>query len=949
MNHCSRTYRSVLGPALLAGLCLGGLLSACGSETAAQPCEADLKAGELIITEIMSAPTGSDEGQEWIEIYNPTDRAVSLKGLGLAYADDREDSGNLYTFDLDGEIAPGAYYVVGSVEPEFQPEYIDHSYGKSLGRLGDNDGIIQVQCGTTVVDEVEYEHSGEGSSNLFDGALAPSAEDNDDNSNWCAASESYDGENNGSPGMANQPCMSSDPENTGRCRDGDTWREPKKPQVGDLIITEVMTDPTGDAKPEDAEWFEVYVANDVDLAGLQLGTTQGDEGVLTGANVRMTLDGEECQPVSAGSYIVFAGEVDPNLNGGLPQVDFKINFSLYNSDGAGVFVSTLAKTGGPDVIDAMSYPEVVDGAARSLRPEALDHQLNDDVDNWCFASESYGDGGNGSPGAANPACVDTTGMCLDGDTPITLTPPAAGDIFLTELMPDPSAVGDTDGEWIELFVAADTHLGGLQIGKDGTVEQTLGDTGGQLFDCLAVSAGTHVLLASNANPADNGGLPEGVLPLDFSLANGGGEVFVGTPEGPLDTVTYPGATSGASLKLNPEAYPLGAEGNDNPMNWCVATAAETYGAGDFGTPGQMNGPCVDDPDPPMGECDDNGMMRLPVAPGPDDLRISEFMPDPSAVTDGAGEWFEVQVLGDFDLNNLELGKAADVKFTYEDPACRPVTAGTTLVFAVNGNELENGGLPPPDIVYSGLSLTNSGGDLFVGHGGQAIDTVMYNGSTAGTARSLDPNDNTTFCDAVDPYGDGDLGTPGTANPACPVQVGPGECLDGNIAREIVAPAIGDLVITEFIPNPDAVGDTAGEWIEVAALASFDLNGLQLGEQGQVEFTYEVTDCAPVNPGDHFLLARNGNPLENGGLPEVAIVYGSALSLTNSADDFFIAYNDEVLDSVAYTQSATGKSRSLDIMAYDPLQNDDEMNFCDGVMAYGDGDLGTPGQENPACM
>ncbi len=947
MNICIHTYRRLLAPGLLAGICLGTLLSACGSDTAIQPCEADLAAGELVITEIMAAPSGSDEGQEWIELYNASDRPVSLRGLALAYADDRDDGGNLYTFESDDEIAPGAYYVAGSVDPEFQPEYIQHSYGKALGRLGDSDGIIQVQCGTTIVDEVDYDHTGEGRSRMFDGTLEPDAIENDNKELWCAATESYDGENNGSPGMRNQPCMPG-PENVGRCRDGDTWREPVKPTVGDLILTEVMTDPTGNAKPEDAEWFEVYVANDVDLAGLQLGTSQADDTILTGANVQMTLDAEDCQRVTAGTYLVFAGEVDPNLNGGLPNVDYPINFSLYNSDGAGVFVSTLAPTGGPDVIDAMTYPEVVDGAARSLSPDALDPQLNDDVTNWCFASETYGDGGKGSPGAPNPMCVDTTGLCLDGETTIALNPPGPGDLFITELMPDPSAVGDTDGEWLEIYVATDIHLGGLDVGKNGSPEQTLGDNGGQLLDCLPVAAGTHVLLASNVNPSENGGLPENVLQLDFSLSNSGGEVFVGTPDGALDSIAYPGSTAGAAIKLNPDAYDLGPAGNDAPENLCIATELETYGDGDFGTPGEMNAACTDDPDPPMGECDDNGMMRLPVPPQPGDLRITEFMPDPSAVTDSAGEWFEVQVLGDFDLNNLELGKEADVKFTYENPSCHPVTAGTTLVLALNGSAMENGGLPTPDIIYSGLSLTNSGGDLFVGHGGEAIDTVMYNGSTAGVARSLDPGDTTTFCDAIDPYGDGDLGTPGTANPECPVQVGPGECLDGNMARTIVAPTLGDLVITEYMPDPDAVGDTAGEWIEFSALTDFDLNHLELGEQGGVDFTYDVTECVPVSAGDHIVLARNGDMNINGGLPAVDIVYGTALSLSNGSDDFFLGHGGEVLDAVAYTGSTTGKAKSLDFNSYDPLENDNEMLFCDPMVTYGDGDEGTPGQANPVC-
>ncbi|MGB1016159.1 MAG: hypothetical protein ACPG4T_18635, partial [Nannocystaceae bacterium] len=219
----------------------------------------------------------------------------------------------------------------------------------------------------------------------------------------------------------------------------------------------------------------------------------------------------------------------------------------------------------------------------------------------------------------------------------------------------------------------------------------------------------------------------------------------------------------------------------------------------------------------------------------------------------------------------------------------------------------------------------------------------------GVARSLDPDDNATFCDAVDPYGDGDLGTPGAANPSCPVQLEPGQCLDGDMARDIVGPTVGDLVITEFIPNPDNVSDGNGEWIEFHALGSFDLNDLELGEQGEVEFTYDgISECQPVNPGDTILMARNGDPDSNGGLPEVDITYGTAISLTNGGDDFFLGYDGVVVDTVMFTGSSEGAARSLDPNAYDPVDNDDEANFCDATLAYNADDFGTPGEQNPAC-
>lgn len=60
----------------------------------------------------------------------------------------------------------------------------------------------------------------------------------------------------------------------------------------------------------------------------------------------------------------------------------------------------------------------------------------------------------------------------------------------------------------------------------------------------------------------------------------------------------------------------------------------------------------------------------------------------------------------------------------------------------------------------------------------SIDDVVYDGtwpSAAGAALSLDPtqfasdlnDDPLAWCDAQDPFGDGDLGTPGSDNPSCP--------------------------------------------------------------------------------------------------------------------------------------------------------------------------------------
>lgn len=62
---------------------------------------------ELQITEVMPNPEGSDSGQEWIEIFNPTAQTISLTGVEV-----HDSQGKLLTFTAQDVINPGQYAVV---------------------------------------------------------------------------------------------------------------------------------------------------------------------------------------------------------------------------------------------------------------------------------------------------------------------------------------------------------------------------------------------------------------------------------------------------------------------------------------------------------------------------------------------------------------------------------------------------------------------------------------------------------------------------------------------------------------------------------------------------------------------------------------------------------------------------------------------------------------------
>jgi hypothetical protein len=662
--------------------------------------------------------------------------------------------------------------------------------------------------------------------------------------------------------------------------------------------------------------------------------------------------------IAPGEYQVFGGVLDAARPA---YVDYGFANALGDFTNGGGRIGIEC---GDILVDQIVYLEAGDGVSQGFDGSRVpDAVANDALTSWCAATSSFETGAFGTPGAPNDACapVSPPGTCTEGGTSRDVVPPVAGAVVISEIMADPSAVGDTAGEWIELYFSQDADLNGLQLGEvPGTVMHMVADA-----TCLPVSAGAYVLIARNADPLVNGGLPtvNAVWP-NLAMSNTGGTIYVGYDGAVLDSVTYTDAmiSAGRSTGLDPAR--LSAVENDDPAYWCDGSTV--YGSGtDKGTPGAANPSCgtVVPPD----SCVDPETLatRDLVAPVAGDVVITELMADPSAVGDTAGEWLEIYFAQAADLNGLQLGEVpGTVQFTVSSAECVSVVAGTHVLVAKNGDPLVNGGLPPAQVVWPGMSFSNTGGGVFVGYAGEVLDAVSYTDPmvTAGKATSLDPAlrtpaDNdlaTSWCNATTVYGGGsDTGTPGAENPSCGTVVPPDSCVDpvSQQARDLVAPEAGDVVITEFMADPAAVADTAGEWLEIYFAQAADLNGLQLGKTpGTVQFTVSSASCVPVAAGTHVLVARNGDPLVNGGLPAVTVVW-PGLSLSNTGGSLFVGYADAVLDAITYTDPMVnaGKATSLDSGHLTPTDNDVAANWCNATATYGAGsDTGTPGAANPSC-
>lgn len=914
-----------------AALLIVASFASCDDPEPSGPCAAWLP-GDLIISEVLANPSGADEGREWVELHSATDTAHALRGLELSWSNEDGSDLRVHVFETDRPLEAGGYFVVGAVPDDDRPTHVDYGYGDSLGELDNTSGRLALRCGEHVLDEVVYRDTADGASRAYDGALPPNATTNDDLTHWCDSRARSSTGDFGSPSERNAACHGSA---EGRCSDAGVEREVVAPAVGEVVITELHPNPLAVVDGA-GEWFELLVLAEVDLNGLQLGKVPGD--------VRVTLTSSECVRVTPGTYVLFASSAESTTNGGLTSVNFVADLTL-GSTGGGLFV------GHDDVVlDAVGYAASEVGTALQLDPRHLTSVENDDEARWCHASAPYGDGDRGTPGGANTRCAFPLppGMCDDGGVLRPLVPPAPGDVLITELMPDAGAVSDTEGEWFEVYVARDVDLNGLELGT------ALGSVGFRVEQdaCLRVAAGSHVVFAKNAAGA-NGGLPSDAIDYDtLTLGNGAtaaqpGTLFVGLGGTVLDVARWFTSAAGVSRSLDREVR--GADGNDAESSWCAAAADDTFGDGDRGTPGEANPTC-----PfvlPAGWCMDGTSTRAIVTPSAGDLVITEVMADPAVVGDNAGEWFELLATADVDLNGLQAGTAFGAPLlTVTQARCLRVTAGSHVLFARNTMSGANGGLPAGAMTF-GFSLANDPGALFIGVAGVLLDRVAWTSSPTGASLQLEAEDQddrrndvltTTGCWGSTPYGTGGRGTPGAANLDC---LDEGECWDGTVAREIVTPQVGDLYVSEVMPNP-ATAEPGTEWFEVATTADVDLNGLRV-TSGTVTYAFASETCMRVLRADHLLFARGTESASNGGLPPVDFVH--TLSLPNSSGSLSLQAGGVLLDGVTWSTTVNGRSRALRMGQAAPhLANDSPTSWCNAETGYGpagNGNSGSPGSAN----
>ncbi len=279
--------------------------------------------------------------------------------------------------------------------------------------------------------------------------------------------------------------------------------------------------------------------------------------------------------------------------------------------------------------------------------DSIDNDCDGSVDEWAIDGTSWyqDDDGDGYGTLATaivdcdqpPGFVSLSGDCDDANPFIFPGATEARDtvdndcdgffdegtfplnaLVITEVMQNPDAVLDDDGEWFEIYNGTATHMNlvGLVVTDLGANEFTVETD-------LWVSPYSYAVFAGEDDPGVNGGVTVDYVWDTFNLANADDEIYLDHAGDLLDGIEWDGGIlwpdpAGASMSLDPTAY--ATDLNDDAAHWCESFTA--FGLGDLGTPGAENTTCCPDADGDGhrddacggDDCDDTDATIHPDAP-----------------------------------------------------------------------------------------------------------------------------------------------------------------------------------------------------------------------------------------------------------------------------------------------------------------------------------------------
>ena len=154
---------------------------------------------------------------------------------------------------------------------------------------------------------------------------------------------------------------------------------------------------------------------------------------------------------------------------------------------------------------------------------------------------------------------------------------APGDLIISEVMANPSAVSDADGEWFELhnLTGNSLDINGLTISDNGSNLHVIDNGGSLIIDPFG-----YLVLGRNGNSALNGGITVDYVYNNFVLSNSEDEIIISSLSTEIVRLEYGAgfAVAGESQELSGTVgFPL----DDSDY----VSSISVYGVGDLGTPG----------------------------------------------------------------------------------------------------------------------------------------------------------------------------------------------------------------------------------------------------------------------------------------------------------------------------------------------------------------------------
>ena len=366
----------------------------------------------------------------------------------------------------------------------------------------------------------------------------------------------------------------------------------------------------------------------------------------------------------------------------------------------------------------------------------IDEGYDNDGDGYTECGAS-GDGSDGDCDDAasdvNPGETEDTADAKDNDCDELIDESgwAEGSLVITEIMNNPSMVGDPEGEWFEVYNASGSavYLNGLTL-ADSQGGMTTLESGSP----VQLAAGEYAVAGPNADSATNGGVSVDITYSGLGLSNESDDLQIwvfdavmGTVDEPLmidqvswdDGATFPDP-EGSSMALQPGQEDIAL--NDDGVNWCATTSM--WGAGtDMGSPGVANADCDtfdkdgDGFSAADGDCNDGDTSVYPGAPETDPTVDNDCDGDVEAGPTASGSEGSASNSEQCGLVYLDGSASSDpdgdtsLSYSWELVSA-PSGSSLTSADISNADAVEASFVPDLDGVYTfSLTVTDSGGAM----------------------------------------------------------------------------------------------------------------------------------------------------------------------------------------------------------------------------------------------